>query len=207
MVILLLRAIWSTVMVICLLCGIDLVGQVSQAFENISICDTVVLSSPRGKGVSYKGTVRNSDYQFSAVIPPGLTGWGAGPGAPFHGFVIYFAGEDKPQSCIDFSVGIHVRLPEEEETSSGKSPSSLTSHGRKVKIGNKVGVETLDRGFKDGVSIDNIWVVVHLDRQFQGARKQLHDTVDVGVLLVTPTNDRDKTEPVFRKFLSQLKFQ
>ena len=42
-------------------------------------------------GVAYKGRVRNSDYRFSATIPDGLEGWGAGKNAPFHGFVFYLS--------------------------------------------------------------------------------------------------------------------
>ena len=188
-----------------ILCGICLVVHNGHASGNISSCDTIVLSSPRGNGVSYKGTI-DTDY-LTAVIPPGLTGWGAGPGAPFHGFIIYFENDDKQQSCIRLHVGIVVDLPEDEETKSANF-ESMASRGRKVKIGNKVGYETSERGIRDGVNIDNISTVLQFDRHFIGkGGKTVSYTVGVGVLLVTPTKDRHSTEPVFRMFLSQLNFQ
>ena len=68
-------------------------------------CSGVSLAGP-GNGVPYKGTIRNSDYRFTARIPIGLTGWGAGSSAPFTGFIVYLSNQEGRAACINFE--IHV---------------------------------------------------------------------------------------------------
>ena len=43
---------------------------------------------------------------LSATIRPGLTEWGAGPSAPFHGFIIDLHSRLPASSCIDFEIHI-----------------------------------------------------------------------------------------------------
>ena len=56
-----------------------------QPSTRVLTCETISLARP-GYGVAYRGEAKNGDYRFTATIPTGLTGWGAAPVAPFHGF-------------------------------------------------------------------------------------------------------------------------
>src|SRR5580693_6920762 len=78
----------------------------------ILTCKAVSLARP-GNGVQYRGNVSNGDYRFSATVPAGLAGWGAGSDAPFHGFTIFLADQAVGNSCIVFRIGMRVELPED----------------------------------------------------------------------------------------------
>jgi hypothetical protein len=76
--------------------------------SSVKGCKDVILTEP-GHGDSYKGSFRNSDYRFTAIIPSHLTAWrGVADEAPFHGFTIFPDGTQ--QTCIDFKV--HIRVDE-----------------------------------------------------------------------------------------------
>lgn len=166
-------------------------AQQTSSITEASTCETVSLSGP-GFGVSYKGTVRNSDYRFSAVIPEGMTAWGAGDGAPFHGFRIYLNDKGGRASCIMFDVA-HV-FPDVDQPPVHKH----LNEGTRIKVGGKTAFETVAKGSNHGVRFDEIEVTLELPRDGYAN--------GVGVTLITPSQDRNKTEPVFRQFLSQLKF-
>src|SRR4051794_34683091 len=69
-------------------------------------CEQTGISMP-GIGHPFTGTIHNEDYDFSATVPAGLTGWsGVAESSPFHGFTIYL--DATRQSCIVFE--IHVRI-------------------------------------------------------------------------------------------------
>jgi hypothetical protein len=150
--------------------------------------------------------IRNDDYRFSAVIPPHLTGWGAASGAPFHGFTIYLPND--AQSCIDFSIAIHVSLPEDERHAQHSPKSDSRSHIKKIKGNGWIGIETTTRGRRHGASFDNIDITFSVPRITPVEGEQpISSMTDVGITLVTPTQDRNRTEAVFREFMAQLIFR
>ena len=189
------------------LSGATVANQKNSATSDIETCRSIVISSPRGNGVSYRGTVRNSDYRFTAVIPPGLTGWGAGESAPFHGFIVYLDNDDD-HSCIDFQVAIQVDISEDETRVRERNRRMNEIAGRKIEIDGKQGLETVSKGYSDGISFDNITDVFEFHRTIpvQG-EPPIHDTDGMSIRLLTPTKERNRTEPIFREFLSQLRFQ
>jgi hypothetical protein len=164
----------------------------TQPIEEPLTCDMISLARV-GYGVPYTGLVTNRSYRFSVNIPPGLTGWGAAPGAPFHGFTIFLDDDAPATSCIDFMIGIHVDLPED-------SSAGFRARGAvRVKVGNRSGLEMSRRGFRHGTSFDNI--IVELSNPHGDCR------YDITITLVTPTRDRKRTELTFRSFLSGFKFR
>ncbi len=184
----------SFVAVYFLFCAVEL-------FASISQC-----GAPRKSGVRYEGAIHNSSYRFSAVIPPPFTGWGADPGAPFHGFIIYLTNDG--QSCIDFSIGIRVSLPEDEKPKRRSfKPGARTRMEKPIHGNGWKGIETIASGLDHGTSIDNIVVTFSIPRSIpvEGG-PPVSDVVEVGATLMTPTQDRHKTELAFRQFLSQLAF-
>ncbi len=158
---------------------------------NAQTCDTISLARP-GNGVSYRGEVRNSDYRFSATIPDDLVGWGAGLGAPFHGFTIYMGGKPNEASCIAFTIGTHVDLPE-DAVGPERAP-----HEKRVKVGNRVAREVSEIGMVNGVLFENRTVSLQLD---YGNRR-----ADVSITLVSPRNGLKRTKAVFDSFLSHFTF-
>jgi hypothetical protein len=103
--------------------------------------------------------LQNSDYRFSVTIPDGAIGWGAGLGAPFHGFIVYLGEDVRRPSCIDLKIGLRLDLPEDSQASNSKPVAA-----KDVKVGNLAGKETQIRGSIDGVSFGNIIVSVELHR-------------------------------------------
>lgn len=172
--------------------------------SGISTCDAIKIP-PRDSGARYEGMIRNDDYRFSAVVPPHLTGWGAASGAPFHGFTIYLSAD--AQSCIDFSIAIHVSLPEDEKRARHSIKSDSRSRIKKIKGNGWTGIETTTRGQRQGTSFDNIDITFSILRTTPVAgAAPISNMIDVGITLVTPTLDRNRTEAVFREFLAQLTF-
>jgi hypothetical protein len=154
-------------------------------------CDTISWART-GRGVAYRGVINNSDYRFSATIPPGSTGWGAGQGAPFHGFTIYLKTNPLESSCIVLEIGTHVVLPED-------SPSVSTPlNETRVKVGNRVGIQTSKSGSIHGIRFDNLSLSLELPRA--------DAKVEVSITLVTPTKYMERNKAIFEKFVSQLKF-
>jgi len=158
----------------------------------ISTCDKETLARP-GFGVSYKGVVRNDDYQFSATIPEGLAGWGAAPVAPFHGFAIFPGPESEATSCIVFRIAIHVDLGEDDKKSGQRKPRT-----ERVKVGNRLGSQTTSSGTAGGTIYENVdvWLELHRD----GYRN------DVEIMLVTPKTEAARTRAIFAEFLASFRF-
>jgi hypothetical protein len=167
-----------------------LIGQSGPA-EKMFSCDTISLARP-GEGVAYRDGFTNDDYHFSATIPPGLTAWGAAPDAPFHGFTILLDTRSSKTSCIHLVVGMRVDLPED--------PPSNSNHkgATSVKVGNRVGLQKVTRGIVHGVSFENLRI--SLDLPHSGYQN------NVIITLVTPTGATGVTLPIFKRFISQIRF-
>jgi hypothetical protein len=163
------------------------------ADQAVLTCEKVSLARP-GRGVAYKGTVRNSDYRFSATIPDGLEGWGAGQNAPFHGFTFYPNHASELTICVAFSIQIHVDLEEDHAV-----PAQRIAATRPVRVGNRTGLKTSTAGRAKGTSYENETVFLELPRR--GYRN------DVVITMVTPTSERERAEDVFARFLSSFHFR
>jgi len=192
------------VFILCLFYSTELLS------SSISTCDAI-RTPPRESGVRYEGTIRNDDYRFSAQVPSHFTGWGAASGAPFHGFTIYLPNDtqtiNEALSCIDFSIAIHVSLPEDEKQKPHPAKSAPRERTTKIKGNGWTGVETTTRGLRHGASFDNTDITFSIPRTTPvEGREPIHDTIDVGISFITPTQDRSRTESVFRDFLSHLTF-
>jgi len=157
---------------------------------NIFTCSMISLARP-GNGVEYKGEVRNGDYLFSASVPPGLVGWGAGDNAPFHGFTVFLGDRPESNSCIVFRIGMRVEL-------AGDVVSPAASRNLKMRIGNRMGVRTRSVGLSHGIEFENIDVNLELPRKGY--------VNDVWITLVTPVHGASKNEVVLGKFLASFKF-
>lgn len=175
-----------------LLCSSGILRGQRPADPSISTCDQESLAC-RGFGVSYKGTVRNDDYRFSATIPEGLVGWGAASSAPFHGFTIYPGSESGATSCIVFRIAIHVDLGEDQGGSGQRA-----FHTERVKVGNRVASQTSSIGLARGTNYENINLWLELPRD--GYKN------DVEIVLVTPRSDGVRTRALFAKFLASFRF-
>jgi hypothetical protein len=169
-----------------LLCASFAAGEL--AAQDVDTCDTITLARP-GQGVSYRGSVHNSAYRFSATIPAGLKAWGAGRGAPFHGFVIYLNGT----GCINFQIHVHIDLPEQSNV-----PSPTQAGEVSTAVGNKVGTRIVRKGLIGGKEFDNIFVYLSLQRDGQKD--------DVELTLITPAKYREPSERIFADFISHLRF-
>lgn len=175
-----------------LLSGLGLLQGEQVVDHAVLTCEKVSSARP-GMGVAYKGTVRNSDYRFSATIPDGLEGWGAGENAPFHGFTLYPNHASEPTICVAFSIQIHVDLEEDHAV-----PAQRIAATKPVRVGNRTGLKTSTTGRAKGTSYENEAVFVELPRH--GYRN------DVVITMVTPTSERERAEDVFARFLSSFHF-
>ena len=169
-----------------LLChGGSLCGQ-----ESVYTCDKISLARP-GVGVAYKGTIRNSDYGFSATVPHGLVGWGGVyESAPFHGFMIYLNHE--ATSCISFYIAIRVDL---EGDVAGKTPLD----SKPAQIGNRAGLQTSAIGPVGGTRVENL--AVFCEYPLEGEK------VDVGVTLITPISEEKSAKAALTQFLASFHFR
>jgi len=161
----------------------------SQTEGGISACAEMSNARP-GFGVAYSGQVDNADYRFAAKIPSGLTGWGAGPGAPFHGFIIYLS----HNACVNFEVGIDVELPEDALGQGG----GRSDVGRKVKVGNRSGTRTSATGTINGVAFENVRITLEI------VRPDRRDHVDV--TLIAPVSEKAEAEAKLQEFIDRLRF-
>src|SRR5271165_2653045 len=124
-----------------------LLNRPGTAKENYSVTSQVeacgsITNAQSGNGVAYRGTVRNSDYGLSMQIPPGQTGWGAAPEAPFHGFAIFLP--DQPKGCIIFEIHLRVDPDDSNRTSSART-------AKRIRLGNRNGWEERSIGSIGGV--------------------------------------------------------
>lgn len=149
-------------------------------------CSGLTAGGP-GLGAVYSGVVHGGPYEVSVTVPPGMTGWGAGEGAAFHGFSIFLP-EDRA-ACLDFE--IHLRVEEAERP-------RYPSRARRVSIGGIAGWEWRSEGAVRGVSWTNIRLVFSVHHH--------GDHFDDGALtLVVPTAKLSGAEPIFRRFVSQVR--
>jgi len=153
-------------------------------------CTSVSLASP-GRGVSYRGTVRNDDYGLTLVVPPNLTGWGAADVAPFHGFTIFLPERGRLRACLVFEIHLRVAL--------GDHATERESGGHEVQVGNIKGLRWERTGPLDGVPFKNVMV------EFSVGRGE--EVYDGQVWLVTPLEAVEKNEAVLSAFLSPMRFE
>lgn len=159
----------------------------------ISTCEQQTLAQP-GIGVSYKGTVRNDDYRFSATIPDGLLGWGAAPNAPFHGFSIFINPESRGRSCIVFRIGIHVDLEEDKA-----APERQGLRLERITVGGRSATRRSSVGSASGTIYENVNVWLQVPHKKD-------DTHDVEIVLVTPKDDAVRARAIFDRFLASFRF-
>lgn len=158
---------------------------------HMKTCGSISLARS-GFGVSYQGTVRNSDYGLSLVIPPSLVGWGAADTAPFHGFTIFLPNTGKVKACIVFE--IHLRVP-----LGGAEPGFTDHRGeRRVRVGNLEGWRREKTGQIDGANLQNVLV--------EFAFRRNTETFDGEVWLVTPLGRAANDNSILRAFLSHMHF-
>lgn len=154
-------------------------------FGQVKTCSQISLARP-GFGVPYRGTVRNDDYKLSLIVPGGLTGWGADPVAPFHGFTIFLPPDGNQSSCIMFEIHLRVNLGLRESR----------HRGARVMIGDVPGWKEEAAGTINGVEFTNVTI------RFSVA--QGHEVDDGAVWLVTPARDVDKNRPILEALLSRI---
>jgi hypothetical protein len=160
-----------------------------QSDNTVYKCEKITNARIGQAGVTYTGTINNSDYRFKVNIPKGLIGLGAAPGAPFHGFTIFI----DETTCIAFGIEQRVLLPEDTPNET-EQPIKLPI----VKVGNRKGLEESIIGNAQGVPYLNITVWVELPRSGY--------TNVVDIRLVTLIDKRSIYEPIFRSFLSSFRF-
>lgn len=177
-----------TVIVLMLLAECGLLKPAYGATDQVQVCDSITNAQP-GTGVAYRGTVRNSDYGLTVLIPAGQIAWGAAPEAPFHGFAIFLS--DRPKSCIILE--IHLRV-DPNVTSRSKSD-------RRIKLGNRGGWEEQTKGVIAGVEWSNVTVRFSMHHMHSG-----NEVDDGSLILVTPTQDIGKNTATFREFMAHMRF-
>jgi len=143
-----------------------------------------------GSGVSYKNQVENTDYHFVAKIPDGLTAWGAGPGAPFHGFIIYL----DQKACINFEIGIDVELPEDGH---GQRAGGREL-GQRIRVGSFSAIRTTSVGVINGVGFENVRVTLDVVRSGQPNY--------VEITLIAPVVEKASAEAKLQEFIDHLRF-
>ena len=131
------------------------------------------------------------------TIPNGLTGWGAQPGAPFHGFEVFLddAKDLERSSCMGLGVDLMDPLGEHPVLRSQPPPEPGEIW---VRLGNRKAVQRTVVGSIHGIPLENVTVWLALPRK--GYANSLQ------VTLVTPLSERRRNERIFRSFVSSLKF-
>ena len=154
------------ILLVCTAC----VGAQGSRSVPVKTCSQISLARP-GLGASYRGTLRIDDYKLAFTIPQGLTGWGADPVAPFHGFTIFLASDDDRSSCIIFEIYLRVE----------PGQTGTRRHGVKTMIGDVPAWKENATGAINGTELTNVTV------RFSYAHDREVD--DGTVRLVTPTKD------------------
>ena len=155
--------------------------------DRAASCAQLSLARPE-MGAPYRGAVRNDDYKLTLTIPGGLTGWGADPLAPFHGFTIFLPSPDEQTSCIVFEIHLRIDLGQQE----------ARRRGRKATMGGATAWRREVTGSVGRTGFTNVTV------EFSAPRRQ--EISDGTVRLVTPTKDLNRNMPIFDTFLSQIRF-
>ena len=177
---------YRTIVFISLLtaCGCPLQAT-STARPEVLTCTQTGRPGP-GIGDAFRGKLRNEDYDFSAYIPLGLTGWtGTGESAPFHGFTIFL--DRQQQSCIVFEV--HIRV---DRQSAPRRPAGATA----IELGKATGWQTTTSG--EGLGLVNVITVFSFRRP--------HEVEDGSVLLVAPSARSENALRIYKAFLQRLRF-
>jgi hypothetical protein len=161
--------------------------EMSAKLPPVRNCRDVVMTRP-GMGPAYSGTVENSDYDFSARLPSGLTAWGGvAESAPFHGFTIFLG--PKVESCIVFEV--HIRVDESDRFAPLPGAKS-------VPLGKAQGWQTTNTGLAGGVRLTNVQTVFSF--------RQPDEMDDGSILLITPDSSAGEALKTYRLFLRNLVF-
>ena len=153
----------------------------------VTSCRDVVTTRP-GMGQAYTGTVENSDYNFSARIPPGRTAWGGvAESAPFHGFTIFLG--PRAESCLVFEV--HISVDESDRFTPLPGAKS-------IQLGKADGWQTIYRGVVRGVRLTNAKTAFSFKQP---------DQIDDGfILLITPDSSAGEATKTYRLFEQNLLF-
>jgi hypothetical protein len=153
----------------------------------VKSCKEIILTEPDA-GESYKGSFRNSDYRFTAVIPQHLTAWrGVADEAPFHGFTIFPDGTK--QTCIDFDV--HIRAGEDTVV---QRPAAA----KRIALGKAIGWQTRVSGVINGSRMVNITTAFSFI--------QADQTDDGTIILVAPESRSEFAMKIYDEFVRNLKF-
>jgi hypothetical protein len=155
------------------------------------------IAAPMEDGARYTGVVRNEDYRFSAIIPPGRAGWGVRAPAPFHGFIVPLDGSGRyreGESCIDLYVGVRVRLPEDDS-----ERQLARAIKRPTTVGNQEGSERIEKEVVGGRPFTVVTIRVDLRHPSSGQGY-------MSLTLISPANKYPSNRRTFDKFLSDLTF-
>jgi hypothetical protein len=155
--------------------------------EAVKTCHEASLARP-GFGASYRDTLDNSDYGLHLKIPEGLTGWGADPIAPFHGFTIFLPSSDGEAACIVFEIHLRVEL--------GERPVGRA--GARVVLGNVPAFQRKVRGKANGRDFTDETLNFSITR----GREADEGTAE----LVSPTRSLARNQLIFDQFISQIRF-
>jgi len=161
--------------------------QIKAQATKVKDCAQVSNTHP-GIGHAYTGLVRNEDYDFTAHLEAGLTGWsGVAETAPFHGFVIFL--DSTEQSCILFEV--HLRVDE----SDGQIHSP---RAKDLRLGKAEAWQTTNIGVIEGIQVSNIRTAFSF--------KQATQIDDGVVLLITPNSKVRELRRIYDGFLKSIVF-
>jgi len=159
----------------------------SDSRSTVKSCNQVTFTKP-SIGDPYKGTVRNSDYDFKAIIPPNLTAWsGVADEAPFHGFTLFLDATER--SCIVFEV--HIRV---DEGTVVVRPIGA----KRIVLGKAIGWQKTMSGVSNGVRLINKITTFSF--------VQADQTDDGEIILVAPVSQAEKSANIYEEFVRNLNF-
>jgi hypothetical protein len=166
-------------------------GQTRQGSVNpqssVKSCAQITFTKP-GIGGPYKGTVQNSDYNFTAILPSRLTAWsGVADEAPFHGFTLFL--DAAGDSCILFEV--HIRVDDEAVV---RPPVGA----KRVNIGKAIGWQNKASGIVNGTRFINATTTFSFVQP---------DQIDDGeITLVAPKSRSEEAMKTYDEFVQNLRF-
>jgi hypothetical protein len=154
--------------------------------SSVKSCAQVTLTKP-GIGDPYKGTVRNSDYNFTAILPSHMTAWSGVAGeAPFHGFTLFL--DAAGDSCIVFEV--HIRVDEDAV--------KLPAGAKRLAIGKAIGWQEKVWGLINGSRFLNATTTFSFVQS---------DQIDDGeITLVAPESHSETAMKTYDEFVRNLHF-